>query len=211
MYRSISFNSDARSRRTDPLSNYKVVLANPVRKVNEIRLGEIDLPKTSQYIVEEGLDRNGNRLNKNTLSFTENFRIAKNGLRYQGKDLYLPNHLTRAVRFDTKDDMHFFATNLPWSVDEYQRWGSPTPLELLGYGEARAMDVRPFVEATDLPLLNEQGQTNYNFLKSGNNHFFYAVSGVGNLGISEPTSLGHYPPDKYRRYYFHRARGGLQS
>lgn len=209
MYRAISFNSDARVHDESPLSDYTVRLANPVRKVTEIRLGEIDLPKTSQYTVEQGLDRRRRPLNKNTLSFTENFRIAKNGVRYNGTEVHVPNHTTRAVRFASvlDDEVHFFSTNVQWSVDEYATWrgAANAPLELLGHGDARAMTVRKMT-AADVASLTGLDKQRYDFLNAPGTYYFYTVTNVGNLGLVSIDTVNNY-----RRYYFHRAPWGIPN
>jgi hypothetical protein len=210
MYQSVSFSSDARKYVDDPLSDYVIELSNPLKRVKQIQLAECDVPRT-QYIVEEGMSVDKTPLTMNTLSFTEGFRLAGNAIAHDGTELFLPNHSNKALRiashnlegsedYEPGNEVHYFATNVKWSVQKYNAWGKGEPLLLIGHGYPKVMDIAEFNTA-DLSTFNQDERDNYDLCVEEGLHV-YTVQNVGTLAIEiGDDNITQY----YTRYYFHRS------
>ena len=151
-YKSQSFLSSDRTKATDTPSKYTVKLDRDIKRVKEIRLGTIELPRT-QYIVEEGF---------NTLTFSEGIKLGANGISFTKNgtqtDIFVPNYLNSIQDVVSEDHVgtlttYRITTPLPWDVAKYFDWketreaqGHVVPdLVLLGVDTTKSEISRPFL------------------------------------------------------------------
>lgn len=151
-YESQSFLSSDRTKATETPSKYTVKLDRDIKRVKEIRLGTIELPRT-QYIVEEGY---------NTLTFSEGIKLGANGISFTKNgtqtDIFVPNYLNsiqHVISADQVDDniTYQIQSPLPWDVAKYFEWketreaeGRVVPdLVLLGADTTNSNISRPFL------------------------------------------------------------------
>lgn len=123
-----------------------------IKRVKEIRLGTIELPRT-QYIVEEGY---------NTLTFSEGFKLGANGVSFTKDgaqiDIFVPNYLNSIQNLTLIGQVGDVTTYqiqspLPWDVAKYFEWkiiqeakGHVVPdLVLLGVDTTNSDISRPFL------------------------------------------------------------------
>ena len=164
-YQSQSFLSSDRTKATDTPSKYTVKLDRDIKRVKEIRLGTIELPRT-QYIVEEGF---------NTLTFSEGFKLGANGISFTKNgtqtDIFVPNYINSIQDVTTTGQVgdlttYRITTPLPWDVEKYFEWkktreaeGHVVPdLVLLGADTSTSDVPRPFVvlnKENFIPISND--------------------------------------------------------